>query len=262
MWHPPIAWSAAAQTIAARTRQARKFCVFLRACRHARLDADFQNTLTTSSRPGSAGHEPGEAGLLALATLLQAEGHGGERDAGALTVMAKRWQRGLDCRGAEHPPVSQGTLGHVRLRRIAHHLDQTLLDRTGALADKPGGGGARHLRAVRDAPPRCGARRVEDTLTLLGPARRLAAHGRDPSVEAVTADAGLTLLGPRSLKAARELDWGEPRAGAGAWPGPGGGRTRATRAGAATRPGDPGPSAPGGPGAQRPEYHAGDGTRP
>ena len=72
MWNPPIALSAEEQTIAARTRKARKFFVFLRECRHALLDADFQHTRAQSSSPGSGSHEPVEAGLWALATLLQA----------------------------------------------------------------------------------------------------------------------------------------------------------------------------------------------
>ena len=38
-----------------------------------------------------------------LATLLQAYGHVGDRDAVELTVMDKRWQMVLDCLGAEHP---------------------------------------------------------------------------------------------------------------------------------------------------------------
>ncbi len=41
MWNPPIALSAEEQIIAARTRKARKFFVFLRECRHELLDADF-----------------------------------------------------------------------------------------------------------------------------------------------------------------------------------------------------------------------------
>ena len=267
MWNPPIALSAEEQTIAARTRKARKFFVFLRECRHELLDADFQNTLTKSYSPESGGHEPVEAGLLALATLLQAYCHVGDRDAVELTVMDKRWQMVLDCLGAEHPPFSQGTLFNFRMRLIAHNLDKTLLDRTVALAEKTGGFGARQLRAVLDSTPLFGAGRVEDTLNLLGHALRkavgLAAQVLDTSAEAVAEDAGLTLLGHSSLKAALDLDWGEPRA-----------RERAlglvleevgtvaTLAGAATHPGDPGPSYKGGHGDHRPDYHAGYGTRP
>ena len=72
MWNPPIVLTPEEQKIAARTRKTRKFFVFLREHRHELLDADFQNTLTTSYSPESGGHEPVEAGLLALATLLQA----------------------------------------------------------------------------------------------------------------------------------------------------------------------------------------------
>jgi Transposase DDE domain/Transposase domain (DUF772) len=216
MWNPPIALSAEEPTIAARTRKARKFFVFLRECRHELLDADFQHTLIQSYSSGAGGHEPVEAGLLVLATLLQAYCHVGDRDAVELTVMDKRWQMVLDCLGAEHPPFSQGTLFNFRMRLIAHNLDKALLDRTVAVAEKTGGFGARQLRAVLDSTPLFGASRVEDTLNLLGHALRkavgLAAQGLDTSAEAVAEDAGLTLLGHSSLKAALDLDWGEPSA--------------------------------------------------
>jgi hypothetical protein len=102
------------------------------------------------------------------------------------------------------------------MRLIAHDLDKTLLDRTVTLAEKTGGFGARQLRAVLDSTPLCGAGRVEDTLNLLGHALRkavgLAAHALETSAEAVVERAGLTLVGHSSLKAALDLDWGEPRA--------------------------------------------------
>ena len=130
--------------------------------------------------------------------------------------MDKRWPMVLDCLGAEQPPFSQGTLFNFRMRLIAHNLDKTLLDRTVALAETTGGFGARQLRAVLDSTPLFGAGRVEDTLNLLGHALRkavsLAAQELGTSAEAVVADAGLTLVGHSSLKAALDLDWGEPRA--------------------------------------------------
>ncbi len=157
-----------------------------------------------------------DAGLLALATLLQAYCHVGDRDAVELTVMDKRWQRVLDCLGAEPPPVSQGTLLNCRMRLITHNLAKTLLDRTVALAEHPGGFGARQLRAVLDSTPRCGAGRGADTLPLLGQALRqavgLAAQALDTSAAARVEEAGLTLVGHRSLKAALDVDWGEPSA--------------------------------------------------
>jgi hypothetical protein len=157
-----------------------------------------------------------EAGLLALATLLQASGHVGDRDAVALTVMDKRWPMGLDCLGAEQPPFSQGTLCNFRRRLIAPNLDKPLLERPVALAETTGGFGARQLRAVLDSTPLCGAGRLEDTWNLRGHALRqavgLAAQALDTSAEAVVEDAGWTLVGHSSLKAALDLDGGEPRA--------------------------------------------------
>src|SRR5215472_11610214 len=216
MWNPPIALTSAEQTIAARTRKTRKFFVFLREHRHEILDTDFQRTLATSYSPEPGGHEPVEAGLLALATLLQAYCHVGDRDAVELTVMDKRWQMVLDCLGAEQPPFSQGTLWNFRMRLIAHNLNKILLERTVTLAEQTGGFGARQLRVALDSTPLFGAGRVEDTLNLLGHALRkavgLAARELGASPEAILEDAGLVLVGHSSLKAALDLDWGQPKA--------------------------------------------------
>ena len=216
MWNPPIALTPEEQKIAARTRKTRKFFVFLRERRHELLDATFQATLaaTYSAEPG--GKEPVDAGLLALATLLQAYCHVGDQDAVELTVMDKRWQLVLDCLGAELPPFSQGTLCNFRMRLMAHNLDKTLLERTIALAEQTGGFGARQLRAALDSTPLFGAGRVEDTLNLLGHALRkvvgLAARELGASAEAILEEAGLVLVGHSSLKAALDLDWGQPKA--------------------------------------------------
>jgi hypothetical protein len=153
MWHPPMALPPEEQKIVARTRKTRKVFVFLRERRHELLDADLQTTLVQSSRAAPGGKAPVEAGRLALATLVQAYGHVGDRDAVERTVLDKRWQRVLDGLGAEQPPCSQGTLDNFRLRRIAHNLDKTLLERTVAWAEQTGGFGARQLRAVLDSPP-------------------------------------------------------------------------------------------------------------
>jgi len=216
MWNPPITLSPEEQKIAARTQKTRKFFVFLRTIRHELLDADFQHTLAQSYSSEPGGKEPVEAGVLALATLLQAYCHVGDRDAVELSVMDKRWQLVLDCLGVEQPPFSQGTLFNFRMRLIAHNLDKTLLERTVALAEKTGGFGARQLRAALDSTPLFGASRVEDTFNLLGHALRkavgLAAQALHTSAEAIVADAGLVLVGHSSLKAALDLDWGAPAA--------------------------------------------------
>jgi len=220
MWNPPIELTPEEQKIAQRTQKARKFFVFLRERRHELLDATFQETLAKTDSPEPGGTAPVEAGLLALATLLQAYCHVGDRDAVELTVMDKRWQMVLDCLGAEQPPFSQGTLFNFRLRLIEHNLDKTLLERTGALAEKTGGCGARQLRAALDSTPLLGAGRVEDTLNLLGHALRkavgLAAQELGTSAEAIMAEAGLVLVGHSSLKAALDLDWGKRTARASA----------------------------------------------
>lgn len=220
MWNPPIELSPEEQKIAKRTQKARKFFVFLRTIRHQLLDTAFQTTLAQSYSPEPGGKAPVEAGLLALATLLQAYCNVGDREAVERTVMDKRWQMVLDCLGAEHPPFSQGTLFHFRLRLIEHNLDKTLLERTVALAEQTGGFGARQLRAVLDSTPLFGAGRVEDTFNLLGHALRkavgLAAKALGTSAEVLMEDAGLELVGQSSLKAALDLDWGAPTARASA----------------------------------------------
>src|ERR1700746_1267701 len=143
MWNPPIALTPEEQKIVARTRKTRKLFVFLREGRHEILDADFQHALAQSYSPEPGGKAPVEAGLLALAPLLQAYCHVGDRDAVELTVMDKRWQMVLDCLGADQPPSSQSTLWNFRLRLMAHNLDKILLERTVTLAEQTGGFGAR-----------------------------------------------------------------------------------------------------------------------
>jgi hypothetical protein len=216
MWNPPIALTPEEQKIVARPRKTRQFFVFLRARRQEILDADLQHALAQRSSPAPGGKAPVEAGLLALAPLLPAYCHVGDRDAVELTVMDKRWQMGVDGLGVEPPTFSQSPLCHCRMRLIAHNLDPTWGERPGAGAAQTGGCGTRQLRAVLDATPLFGAGRVEDTLHLLGHALHKAvgwtAQALGTSAEAVVADAGVTLLGHRRLKAALALDGGEPRA--------------------------------------------------
>ena len=84
------------------------------------------------------------------------------------------------------------------------------------MAEKTGGCGARQLRVALDSTPLFGAGRVEDTLNLLGHALRkavdVAAQELATSAEALVEEAGLGLVGHRSLTAALDLDWGKPKA--------------------------------------------------
>jgi len=148
MRNPPIASTPEEQQIVTRTRKRWKFFVFLRESRQELLDANFQNTLAQSYSPDPGGQEPVDARVLALATLWQAYGNVGDRDAVELTVMDKRWQMVLDGLGAAQPLFRQRTLFNFRMRLIAHNLDKTLLDRTVALAEPTRGFGARPLRAA------------------------------------------------------------------------------------------------------------------
>jgi hypothetical protein len=153
---------------------------------------------------------------LARATLVQASGHVGDRDAVARTVLDQRWPLVLDGLGAALPPFRPSTLCNLRMRLSAHTVDKTLLDRTVALAETTGGCGARQRRAGLDSPPLCGAGRVEATLHLRGHAWRkavgLAAQALGASAEAMLAEAGWVLVGHSSRKAALDLDWGQPKA--------------------------------------------------
>src|SRR5262249_58830154 len=124
MWNPPIALTPEEQKIVARTRKTRKFFVFLRERRHEILDADFQHARAQSYSPEPGGKAPVEAGLLALATLLQASCHGGGRDAGGLTRMDKRWQMGLDFLRGGQPPLRPSNPCHFPVRLLPPHPGQ------------------------------------------------------------------------------------------------------------------------------------------
>jgi hypothetical protein len=122
----------------------------------------------------------------------------------------------LGCLGARAAPFSQGALVKFRTRMIAHDLDQKLLDRTVGLAKQTGRFGWHALRAALDSSPLIGAGRVEDTWNLIGRALRTvatcAAKTLKISRDQVLRDAGVTLLGTGSLKAALDIDWSDPGA--------------------------------------------------
>jgi hypothetical protein len=84
------------------------------------------------------------------------------------------------------------------------------------VAEQTGGFGARQLRAALDSTPWFGAGRVEETLNLLGHALRkavgVAAAALGTSAAALIEEADLALVGHSRLKAALDLEWGEPTA--------------------------------------------------
>lgn len=93
--------------------------------------------------PRAERQRPVAGGLGALALRWQWACHIGDRDAGAHPVMATRWQRVRDGLGAAPSHVSQGTLGNLWMRLMAHTLAQTLRERPVAWAAQTGGVGAR-----------------------------------------------------------------------------------------------------------------------
>lgn len=213
-WQVPIELSPEEARVAAVLHRTGKFYVFLRRVRAALFDDAFQAELAGVYQPRGTAPLPGA--LLAMVTLLQAYDQVSDADAVVAAQVDQRWQLVLGCLGARHAPFSQGALVKFRERMIAHDLDRKLLDRTVALAKQTGQFGWQALRAALDSSPLVGAGRVEDTWNLIGRALRLvatcAAKTLRISREQVLREAGVTLLGASSLKAALDIDWSNPAA--------------------------------------------------
>ena len=213
-WQVPTTLSAAEQHVADKLRRIGKFYVFLREVRAELFDEAFEAELAAAYRP--RGVAPLPPALLAMVTLLQAYDQVGDAEAVVTAQVDQRWQLALGCLGASTVPFSQGALVKFRARMIAHDLDQRLLDRTVALAKQTGRFGWQALRAALDSSPLIGAGRVEDTWNLIGRALRTvatcAAKTLHMSRDQVLREAGVTLLGTGSLKAALDIDWSDPAA--------------------------------------------------
>lgn len=217
-WQVPVELSPDETRVAAKLRRIGKFYVFLREVRAELFDEAFQTELAAAYQP--RGVAPLPPALLAMVTLLQAYDQVGDAEAVVMAQVDQRWQLALGCLGLADAPFSQGALVKFRERMIAHELDQKLLDRTVALAKQRGGFGWQALRAALDSSPLLGAGRVEDTWNLLGRALRTVATCAAKTLqiprEQVLREAGVTLLGASSLKAALDIDWGDPPAQAAA----------------------------------------------
>src|SRR5882672_10223469 len=213
-WQVPIELSPEEARLTATLHRIGKFYVFLRTVRAELFDDAFQAELAAVYQP--RGTAPLPAALLAMVTVLQAYDQVGDAEAVVTAQVDQRWQLALGCLGASAAPFSQGALVKFRARMIAHDLDQKLLDRTVALAKQTGRFGWQALRAALDSSPLIGAGRVEDTWNLIGRALRTvatcAAKTLKISRDQVLRDAGLTLLGTGSLKAALDIDWSDPAA--------------------------------------------------
>lgn len=213
-WLVPTELSPEEARVAAKLRRIGKFYAFLREIRAELFDDAFQAELATAYQP--RGVAPVPPALLAMVLLLQAYDQVGDAEAVVSAQLDPRWQMPLGCLGATEAPFSQGVLVKFRERLIAHDLDRKLLDRTVALAKQRGGFGWQALRAALDSSPLLGAGRVEDTWNLLGRALRTvatcAAKTLKMPCEQVLREAGVTLVGAVSLKAALDIDWSDPAA--------------------------------------------------
>jgi hypothetical protein len=212
-WHPPVELSPVEQAIVKRIRRAKLF-VFVREQRHELFDAAFQEELGRLYQDSRRGHPPVPPAQLALATVLQAYVGCSDDEVVEATTMDRRWQLVLDCLDASTPPFSKGTLVAFRQRLIDQEADRRLVERTVTLAERRGGFGSRALRAALDSSPLWGAGRVEDTYNLMGHALRKAlgvlARQQGRGLADIASEAGVSILGGASLKAALDLDWDDP----------------------------------------------------
>ncbi len=213
LWQPPVDPSVAEQAILRRIRRAKLF-VFLRHQRHQLFTDAFQAELAATYQESRFGQPPIPPAQLALATLLQAYTGVSDDEVIEATVMDRRWQLVLDCLECERPPFSKGTLVAFRARLIEHELDRRLVERTLEVAAQRGGFSPRQLRAALDSSPLWGAGRVEDTYNLLGHALKKAlgvlARQQGRELADIAAEAGASLVGGSSLKAALDLNWDDP----------------------------------------------------
>ena len=213
-WSVPESLSPEESRVAAKLHRIGTFYVFLREVRAQLFDEAFQAELAAVYHP--RGTAPLPAALLAMVTLLQAYDQVSDAEAVITAQVDQRWQLVLGCLGATKAPFSQGALVTFRERLIAHDLDQRLLDRTVTLAKQTGRFGWQALRAALDSSPLVGAGRVEDTWNLIGRALQTVATCAAKTLriprDQVLREAGVTLLGASSLKAALDIDWSDPAA--------------------------------------------------
>lgn len=209
-WAIPGKMSAEELAVASQLKRIGRFYVFLREILVELFEADFRAELSAAYEK-ARGTPPLAPELLATVTLLQAYDQVGDADAVVTAKMDKRWQLVLGTLGSNEAPFSQGSLVSFRGRMLKHDLDRKLLDRTVALARKSGLFGWQRLQAALDSSPLLGAGRVEDTWNLLGRAiaqlLTCASEITECTEEKIISEAGLTLLGERSVKATLDLDW-------------------------------------------------------
>ena len=206
-WHPKK--SAQERTVAERLRRSSKFYRFLWEIREELFADGFERELIASYEP--RGQQPCPPALLAMVMLLQRYDGLSDADAVDAAENDRRWQLVLGTLGHDQAPFGQGSLVRFRTRMVAHDLDKKLVQRTVELAKKKGSFGWKNLRVALDSSPLVGAGRVEDTWNLIGRAMAKVVHAVALALEldesVVIKQAGLTVLGADSIKAALDIDW-------------------------------------------------------
>jgi len=216
VWMPRVELTKGEAFVCKRLTRVGRLFAFLRKHRRELFDDAFQAELATMYADRSRGTPPRPPAFMAMVVLLQAYEQKSDAAAVEETVFDRRWQMVLDCAGAQEPPFSQGVLVEFRRRLIESGLDRRLIERTVELAQKTGESGYKQLRVALDSSPLWGAGRVEDTFNLIGHALEVvvdcAAVVLHIDEAAVRREAGLTLVGGSSLKAALDIDWDDAQA--------------------------------------------------
>lgn len=200
------------KAVAEGLRRASKFYVFLWSIREELFNDAFQDELIAAYDP--RGQEPCPPAMLAMVNLLQR--YSGLSDAAAVDEAEndQRWRLVLGTLGKKRAPFGQGSLVRFRARAVEHDLDRKLVDRTVELAKATKTFDWRKLRVAFDSSPLEGAGRVEDTWNLIGRAMskvvNAVAKATDVDEATVIEKAGLKVLMAPSVKAALDIDWGDP----------------------------------------------------
>lgn len=219
-WECPEKTTRLEEMVLKRLSRTGRLFAFLRRARHQLFDEGFQQELMAMYSESPRGELPKPPAMLAMVTLLQAYERKSDAAAVEEAVFDRRWQMVLNCLGAEEPPFSQGLLVDFRRRLVAYNMDRRLLERTVELAKETGLFGHKALKVALDSSPLWGAGKVEDTFNLIGRALEAvvdcAAAVVKVKPEVVQRQAGLELLGEKSLKAALDIDWDDPKAKASA----------------------------------------------
>jgi len=215
IWSPPTELSEQEEYVLKLSKR-RKLYRFFRLHRHEIVDESLQGEMVEMFSDMPEVRKALPPGQMVLAMLMQAAFGVPDHEVPTLTAVDLRWQMVLDCMGEKSPLMSQGSVFNFRMRAIEHGWAHRLVEHTVKLARETRGYSATALRSAFDSSPLHGAGRVEDTFNLIGRAAgqvaKSAAEQLGMTVEQVAQEAGIPLVNAKSVKAALDLDWNEPKA--------------------------------------------------